>query len=72
MKKTFRVSPVNDDGSQFFSVQQTGMPKVNVPVSMAEQAVIRNLVTFALPRLLGFDMVCNSMHTMDGQGTGQF
>ena len=31
---------------------------VSVPVSQAEMAVIRNIVTYAVPRLLGFDMTC--------------
>lgn len=38
--------------------------KVTVPVSPSEMAAIRNLVSYVLPRLMGFDIVCDGMHTM--------
>jgi hypothetical protein len=72
MTKSFKVSAVNPDGSHFFSISQSGAAKVNVPVAANEMTVIRTLAAFLVPRLLGFDMVCDGMHTMHGQGTGPY
>jgi len=71
MRKTFTVKQ-NPDASFFFTVNQTGANKssITVPVTPAELAVIRNLAAYSVPRLVGLDIVCDGMHTMQGSPMG--
>jgi hypothetical protein len=58
-KKTLSVKP-NPDSSYMFTINQNEKSgnriSVTVPVSQSEMAVIMNLVSYALPKLLGIDI----------------
>eukprot|EP00798_Chlamydomonas_sp_ICE-L_P021232 gene21232-28148_t len=57
--KSLKLSPSgNNDGAFFFIFMQNGTKaaKVMIPLGPSELAVIKSLVNYALPRVLGFDM----------------
>ncbi|GAX74163.1 hypothetical protein CEUSTIGMA_g1612.t1 [Chlamydomonas eustigma] len=67
-KKSFSVKP-NPDSSYMFTINQTEKSgnriSVTVPISQSEMAVIMNLVSFAVPRLLGMDIGLDyTQHTL--------
>lgn len=59
IKKTLQVKP-NPDGSHMFIMSQTSAAAskftVYVPVTPAEMATIKSICSYAIPRLLGFDL----------------
>lgn len=71
-RKTLKVQTLPDGSTYMISVSQSdkagGKSNVSVPVTGNEMQVIKHLVIYALPRLTGFDMVCDGFHTMGGQG----
>lgn len=53
--KTFACSPTPDEKAFFFNVEASGKDRIFLPISFGEYYVIKQLINFSLPRLLGFD-----------------
>jgi hypothetical protein len=53
--KTFACSPTPDEKAFFFNVEANGKDRIFLPISFGEYYVIKQLINFSLPRLLGFD-----------------
>lgn len=66
-KKTLAIKLNPDGNSYMFSINQNdksgARANISLPVTMAEMVVIRKLAEFAVPRLLGWDLVAENMHS---------
>lgn len=60
--KSLRISLAPDGKAVFLNVSQTGgtTSKVTIPLTFGEFAVLTELASYAIPRLLGFDRALTS------------
>ena len=71
--KSLVLSPIPDGGADgggyFFSVTANDAARITVPVSVAELAVVRSLLQYSIPHLLGWDAMMNpSLVDLDNVG----
>lgn len=62
--KKLRLSPTSDMKGMFIGVQVTDKSNPNavtysIPISMGELAVMKSLMQFSIPRMMGFDTIWN-------------
>ncbi|XP_068648736.1 single-stranded DNA-binding protein WHY2, mitochondrial [Aristolochia californica] len=70
VRKSFSVSPTNDGGGYFFSLNVTNnnlktSERLFLPVTKAEFAVMRSAFSFALPYVMGWNRVTNPTISTD-------
>ncbi len=60
--KRFKLAPYSDGKTVFLSLEvkdkkEAETKSYSLPLTKAEMAVIQNLLSFSIPRLIGFDRV---------------